>query len=451
MSSGAILFRGGRILDAAQSIDAEGDVLVVDGRVAKVAPGRTIDAPEGARVVACGGMLVTPGLIDPHVHLREPGGEAKETVKSGTASAVAGGFATVCCMPNTNPAIDTATTVRFVQQAAREAAKARVFVVGAATVGRKGEQLASMHSMASAGAVAFSDDGECIMNPAMMRRVLEVCASLGKAFMQHCQDHHLSEGGVMNEGAVATRLGLLPWPREAEEIIVERDVRLNKAIGAHYHAQHLSSGGSAAILRRARAEGIRCSGEASPHHLLLTDEACEGYDTQAKMNPPLRTKRDLAELKAAIADGTIDVLATDHAPHTVAEKARDFASAPFGIIGLDCALALYAKALVEDGVIGWPRMIELMTRTPAELCGLDALGLGTLREGAPGDVTVIDPMLEWTIDANAFASKSRNCPFHGWKVRGRATMTVVGGRVLFELPPAGSQPVSRPAAAAVGS
>lgn len=440
MSDATILFRGGRILDAAQQIDAEGDLLVVDGRVAKVAPGRRLDAPTGAQTLDCRGMLVTPGLIDPHVHLREPGGEAKETVRSGTASAVAGGFTTVCCMPNTNPAIDTATTVRFVQHAAREAARARVFVVGAATVGRKGEQLAPMQSMSAAGAVAFSDDGECIMNAATMRRVLEVCAALGKSFMQHCQDHHLSEGGVMNEGAVATRLGLLPWPREAEEIIVERDVRLNRAIGARYHAQHLSSGGSAAILRRARAEGVRCSGEASPHHLLLTDDACEGYDTQAKMNPPLRAKRDIAELKQAIADGTIDVLATDHAPHTSAEKARDFASAPFGIIGLDCALPLYAKALVSDGVIGWPRMIELMTRAPAELCGLDALGLGSLREGAPGDVTVIDPNLEWTIDVARFASKSRNCPFDGWKVRGRAVATVVGGRTLFELAPTPSDP-----------
>jgi len=433
VSAKAILFKGGRLLDASQSIDAEGDLLVADGRVAAISPGRSIDAPAAARVVDCGGKLVTPGLIDPHVHLREPGGESKETVRTGTASALAGGFSTVCCMPNTSPALDTATTVRAVQRAAREAGNARVFVVGAATVGRKGEQLAPMHSMAAAGAAAFSDDGECVMNPAMMRRVLEVCRALGKSFMQHCQDHQLSEGGVMNEGPTATRLGLLPWPREAEELIVERDVRLNRSIQARYHAQHLSSGGSAAILRRARAEGIRCSGEASPHHLLLTDEACDGYDTQAKMNPPLRTRRDIAELKAAIADGTIDVLATDHAPHTAAEKARDFASAPFGIIGLDCALPLYAKALVEDGVIGWPRMIELMTRTPAELCGLDALGLGSLKVGAPGDVTVIDPALEWTIDVEQFASKSRNCPFHGWKVRGRAVMTVVAGKVGFEL------------------
>jgi dihydroorotase len=319
-----------------------------------------------------------------------------------------------------------------VQQAARDAGRARVHVVAAATIGRKGEQLAPMAAMAAAGAVAFSDDGECIMNPALMRRVLEVCAALGRTFMQHCQDHVLSEGGTMHEGPTATRLGLLPWPREAEEIIVERDVRLNKSIGAHYHAQHLSSGGSAAILRRAQAEGIRATGEASPHHLLLTDVACDGYDTQAKMNPPLRTARDIAELKLAIADGTIDVLATDHAPHTAAEKARDFASAPFGIIGLDCALPLYVKALVDDGVIGWPRLIELMTRMPAKLCGLDAQGIGTLNEGTSADITVIDPMLEWTIQASEFASKSRNCPFDGWTVRGRAVLTMVGGRMLHD-------------------
>ena len=428
----AVLFSNGRILDAANGIDSEGDVLVVGGRIARVAPGGTIALPEGARRIDCGGLIVAPGLVDPHVHLREPGGEAKETILTGTQSAIAGGFTTVCCMPNTTPAIDSVPTVRFVQQAARDAGRARVHVVAAATIGRKGEQLAPMAAMAAAGAVAFSDDGECIMNPALMRRVLEVCAALGRTFMQHCQDHVLSEGGTMHEGPTATRLGLLPWPREAEEIIVERDVRLNKSIGAHYHAQHLSSGGSAAILRRAQAEGIRATGEASPHHLLLTDVACDGYDTQAKMNPPLRTARDIAELKLAIADGTIDVLATDHAPHTAAEKARDFASAPFGIIGLDCALPLYVKALVDDGVIGWPRLIELMTRMPAKLCGLDAQGIGTLNEGTSADITVIDPMLEWTIQASEFASKSRNCPFDGWTVRGRAVLTMVVGRMLHD-------------------
>lgn len=431
--SGLLLLRRGRILDASQGIDREGDVLVADGRIARVSTGGSIDVPQGTRQIDCGGKIIAPGLIDPHVHLREPGGEAKETIKTGTASAVAGGFTTVCCMPNTTPAIDTTTTVRFVQQAAREAGSARVFVVAAATVERKGELLAPMAAMAAAGAVGFSDDGEGIDSPAMMRRVLEVCASLGKPFMQHCQDHKLAAGGVMNEGPTATRLGLLPWPREAEEIMLERDVRLNRAPRARYHAQHLSSGGSAAIIRSARAAGLPVSGEVSPHHLLLTDDACDGYSTLAKMNPPLRTRADIDELKRAVADGTIDVLATDHAPHTAAEKSRDFASAPFGIIGLDCALALYAKALVDDGVIGWPRLVELLTRTPADLCGLSQHGYGSLREGSAGDVTVIDPNLEWTIDVDAFASKSRNCPFDGWRVKGRATTTIVGGRVMWEL------------------
>ena len=445
--SDILLLRRGRIIDAAQGIDAEGDLLVANGRIARIALGRSLDAPAGARTIDCGGRIIAPGLIDPHVHLREPGGEAKETIRTGTASAVAGGFTTVCCMPNTNPTIDTATSVRLVDQCAREAHSARVFVVAAATVGRKGEQLAPMASMAAAGAVGFSDDGDGIANPAMMRRVLEVCASLGKPFMQHCQDAALSEGGVMHEGAVATRLGLLPWPREAEEIMLERDVRLNRTPRARYHAQHLSSGESANIIRAAQAEGLPVSGEVSPHHLLLTDESCAGYNTLAKMNPPLRTASDIAQLKRAIADGTIDVLATDHAPHTDAEKARDFASAPFGIIGLDCALALYVKALIDDDVIEWPRLIELLTRTPAALCALEAInvccgttsnvssahGLGSLREGGVADITVIDPKLAWTIDVATFASKSRNCPFDGWKVRGRATHTVVGGRVVFEL------------------
>ncbi len=432
----ALLLRGGRIVDPARGVDATGDLLSVGGRIERVSPGRRIDdVPADCVVIECDGRIVAPGLVDPHVHLREPGGEAKETIESGTQAAAAGGFTTVCCMPNTTPCIDTPTVVRYVERAAR-GVDARVFVVAAATVGRKGEQLAPMASMAAAGAVAFSDDGDGIANPAMMRRVLEVCASLGKPFMQHCQDAQLSEGGVMNEGAVATRLGLLPWPREAEEIMLERDLRLDRRIGARYHAQHLSSGESAAILRRARAEGIPASGEVSPHHLLLTDDACLGYDTMAKMNPPLRGARDIAMLKEAVADGTIDVLATDHAPHTAAEKARDFASAPFGIIGLESALPLYAKALVEDGVIGWPRLVELLTLAPARLCGLSdgTSGIGTLAPEGASDISVIDPSLEWTIDASAFRSRSRNCPFDGWRVRGRAVLTILGGRIVHEVP-----------------
>ncbi len=434
----ALHFRGARLIDPRTQRDETGELLVVDDRIQSIAFGGRVDAPKHAEVIDCSGAILCPGLIDPHVHLREPGGEAKETILTGTQSAAAGGFTTVCCMPNTNPCLDTAMAVRFVEGRAAEAANSRVFVVGAATVGRKGEQLAPMASMSHAGAVAFSDDGDGIASAGMMRRVLEVCKTLDRAFMQHCQDPTLSEGGLVNEGPVATRLGLPPWPRDAEEVMLERDLRLNARIDARYHAQHLSSGGSARILREARARvgcdrAHRISGEASPHHLLMTCDACEGYNTGAKMNPPLRTKWDISELKLAIADGSIDVLATDHAPHTAAEKARDFASAPFGIIGLECALALYAKALVHDGVIEWPRLIELLTLQPAKLCGLDRKveGIGTLTVGGVADLTLIDPEHNWTIRVDAFRSKSRNCPFDGMTVRGKAIMTIRAGEVLF--------------------
>lgn len=432
----SILLSGGRVIDPASGVDATGDLLLRDGRIAALATKRGELKPSDAdQVIECEGKIVAPGLIDPHVHLREPGAEAKETIRTGAAAAVAGGFTTVCCMPNTTPALDTAAMVEFVRMRASEANLARVFVVGAATVGRHGEQLAPMGAMANAGAVAFSDDGDGIANAEVMRKVLAVCKSVDRAFMQHCQEPALTQGGVMNAGPLAARLGLGGWPAIAEEIMIERDIRLNRAIGCRYHTQHLSSGGSAEILRRARAEGQPVSGEVAAHHLLLTEDACDGYNTMAKMNPPLRTAGDIDALKKAVADGTITVLATDHAPHTAAEKARDFASAPFGIIGLECALPLYVKALVDDGVIGWPRLIAMMTIEPVRLCGFDRRAglesLGTLRVGGIADVTVIDPAATWTIRAAEFASKSRNCPFEGWTVRGRATHTIVGGVLRY--------------------
>ncbi len=432
----SILLSGGRVIDPASGVDATGDLLLRDGRIAALATKRgELKAADADQVIECEGTIVVPGLIDPHVHLREPGAEAKETIRTGAGAALAGGFATVCCMPNTNPALDTAAMVEFVRMRASEANLARVFVVGAATVGRHGEQLAPMGAMANAGAVAFSDDGDGIANAEVMRKVLAVCKSVDRAFMQHCQEPALTQGGVMNAGPLAARLGLGGWPAIAEEIMIERDIRLNRAIGCRYHTQHLSSGGSAEILRRARAEGQPVSGEVAAHHLLLTEEACDGYDTMAKMNPPLRTAADIRALKEAVADGTITVLATDHAPHTAAEKARDFASAPFGIIGLECALPLYVRALVDDGVIGWPRLIAMMTIEPARLCGFDRRpgleSLGTLRVGGIADVTVIDPGATWTIRAAEFASKSRNCPFEGWAVRGRAIHTIVGGVLRY--------------------
>jgi len=423
-----VLLRGGRVIVPDRGRDERADVLVAGDRVERISTSPITDA--GAHVIDCDGCLVTPGLIDPHVHLREPGAEHKETIRSGAESAIAGGFTTVCCMPNTTPAIDLPSLVDFVQMRAREAGFARVFCVGAATVGRKGETLAPIGAMAAAGAVGFTDDGDCVADAAVMHRVLLTCKSVDRVFMQHCQEPSLTSGAAMHAGAISAKLGLTGWPSVAEEMIVERDLRLNRKIGCRWHGQHLSSGGSVEILRRARAEGATATGEASPHHLLLTDSACDGYNAQAKMNPPLRGSADVEALRQGVADGTITVLGTDHAPHTSSEKARDFAAAPFGVVGLDCALPLYAKALIETGLIDWPRLIALMTIEPARLCGLDQMGLGTLVEGGPADITVIDPASKWTIDAAAFRSLSRNCPFDGWSVTGRARVVVVGGRVF---------------------
>ncbi|MFM8818049.1 MAG: dihydroorotase [Phycisphaerales bacterium] len=421
------LLRGGRVLCAASGVDQTADVLLAGGRVAAVSARRGELAAGDARIVDCDGLLVCPGLIDPHVHLREPGGEHKETIATGTAAALAGGFSSVCCMPNTSPCLDSAPLVEFVRLRAREANHARVFVAGAATVGRAGEQLAPMAAMARAGAVAFTDDGEGIASAQVMLRVLQMAKAVGRPFMQHCQEPSLTHGAAMNSGVLQARLGHGGWPSVAEELMLQRDLMLNRAVGARYHAQHLSAAGSADLLRAARAAGQPASGEVSPHHLLLTEDACDGDRTDAKMNPPLRTARDVQALRAAVADGTIDVLATDHAPHSPAETARDFASAPFGIIGLEHALPLYREALVDSGAIGWPRLIELMTLQPARLLGLDSMGLGTLRVGAPADVTLIDPDAAWTVDPAAGRSKSRNTPFAGRALRGRALHVFVDG------------------------
>ncbi len=421
-----LLIRGGRVIDPSRGFDETADVLLHGGTVAEI--GR-IDPPTDARVIDAEGCLVTPGLIDIHVHLREPDTEHEETVATGAAGAAAGGFTTVCCMPNTRPAIDSAMMVHHIHDRARQAGQSRVFVVGAATIGRAGEALADIQSMADAGAVAFSDDGDVVAEPAMMAAVLQTVHATGRCFMQHCQDPSLTRGGVMNAGPTAARLGLGGWPAVAEELIIERDIRLNRSIGCAYHAQHVSSGESAAILRSAQRDGQPVTGEVTPHHLLLTDEACLGYDTNAKMNPPLRTQDDIDRLKEAVTDGTITILGTDHAPHPMDRKMLDFADAPFGIVGLECALPLYRRALIDDGVIDWPRLIAMMTIEPARLVGLDRAGLGSLAAGGPADVTVIDPDEQWTIDPERFASAGRNCPFAGWTVQGRAVATIVGGRV----------------------
>lgn len=425
-----VLIKGGRVIDPASGFDETADVLVAEGRVQAIEsrPG-VIPSSGSLKVIEAEGCIVSPGLIDIHVHFREPDPIHRETIASGSASAINGGFTSVCCMPNTRPPLDHAAMIEFVRHKADLAKGARVFPVGCATRQRQGETVADIGTMARAGAVAFTDDGDPVADAGVLSRVLKTIKESGRCFMQHCQEPTLTRGAVMNAGPLATRLGLTGWPAIAEEIMIERDIRLNRGIGCTYHAQHLSSGDSASIIRRARAENLPVTGEVTPHHLLLTEAACEGYNTQAKMNPPLRNQRDIDMLKEAVADGTITVLGTDHAPHPAESKDTDFASASFGIVGLDCALALYKKALIEDGVLDWPRMLAMMTINPARIVGLDALGLGSLTTGGIADITVIDPDLPWTIDVKEFATTGRNCPFDGLAVTGRAIATIVGGEI----------------------
>ncbi|MBX3316734.1 MAG: dihydroorotase [Phycisphaeraceae bacterium] len=430
-----VLISGGRVIDPASGVDTVQDIAIEDDRIVEI--GVKLAKSPADRIIDATGKLVVPGLIDPHVHLREPGAEHKETIESGTLAAAVGGFTTVCCMPNTTPALDTPEMVTFVDGRSRSTAHCRVYTVAAGTKGRRGEEPSEISLLARAGAVGISDDGDAIASAGVMARVLTMTKQVGLAFMQHCQDPTLTVGASMHAGEVSVRLGLGGWPRVAEELIIERDVRLNTSIGCRYHVQHLSSSGSVEIVRRARAAGQPVTAEASPHHLLLTHEAVGGadgfaYDTNAKMNPPLREASDIAAIKAGIADGTITVLATDHAPHSVEEKARPFEEAPFGIVGLETALPLYVESLVKTGVIDWPRLIAMMTVEPAKLCGLHRIGLGTLAMGGTADVTVIDPEQEWTIRLEDLAGKSRNTPFLGRRVGARVVLTMVGGQIRHE-------------------
>ena len=422
----SILIQNGTVLDPSRVFERRADLLLRDGRVAAVGT----NLGKADRVIDARGMYVTPGLIDIHVHFREPGDEEEETVASGAAAAVAGGFTTVCCMPNTKPALDNEGLIEFVLREARRARLANVYPIGAITKGREGKELAEIGSMKQRGAVAFSDDGVGVADAAVMRKALQYSKMFDAVLMQHCEEPTLS-GGSMHAGLVSTTLGLGGIPAEAEQLMIARDLLLDRTIGCRYHAQHISTAGSVELIRRAKRDGMTwVTAEVSPHHLLLTDEACRGYDTNYKMNPPLRTAVDVKACVEAVRDGTIDCLATDHAPHLAEEKELEFPYAPFGIISLECALALYVKALVEPGHIDWMRLVDLMSTRGAAIVGLDK---GTLRDGADADVTIIDPDMEWTIDCEQFASKSRNCPFNGWRVKGRAVMTIVGGDVKWEL------------------
>jgi len=426
-----LLLTGGRIIDPASGLDQTGDVLIRGGVVADISTSSlTSDAP----TINCEGCIVSPGLLDIHVHFRDPdqAGTHEETIATGAAAAVAGGFTSVCCMPNTTPAIDSRAVVEAIQRRGEAANLARVFPVACGSIGRAGETVAPILDLVEAGAAAISDDGDGIADAGVMRRVLSLVAAADSVFMQHCQDPTLTRGAAMNAGPLATRLGLGGWPREAEELMLRRDLVLNRSIGARYHAQHLSVAESVTALREARAEGQPATGEASPHHLLLTEDACDGWNTLAKVNPPLRTAGDVAAITQGIAEGTITVLATDHAPHPAHSKNTDFASAAFGMVGLECALSLYREALIDGGVLDWPAMLAMMTCEPAAVSGLHHLGLGRLEVGGPADITVIDPDAAWTVEAARFCSKGRNCPFEGRAVRGRALATIVAGHLRHQ-------------------
>jgi dihydroorotase len=425
--SGSILIRGGRVVDPSQSIDGVHDVLVVDGVVAEV--GKGVDAPEGAREIDAKGLVVTPGLIDVHVHLREPGGEHKETIATGARAAAAGGFTAVCAMPNTDPVVDDPAGVGFVLAQGLAAGAARVYPIGAISVGQEGTRLAAIGEMVQAGAVGITDDGNPVMDSGLMRRALEYAQAFDIPVADHPEDLGLSGVGVMNEGLMATRLGLHGKPNASEDVHIVRDLILADLTGGHIHLQHVSTANGVEAIRQAKARGVRVTAEATPHHLILTDERVEGFDTDAKMNPPLRSAQDREAVREGLADGTLDVYATDHAPHHYDEKEQTFADAPNGIIGLETALGLGLTHVVGEGLIDLPTLIHRMSVAPAQAFGLPG---GTLATGSPGDVTIIDLKEAWTVDRAASLSKSRNTPFHGWELKGRAVCTIVGGTPVWE-------------------
>jgi dihydroorotase len=423
-----LLLKGGRLLDPSQRLDACGDLLLADGTVARI--GGDIEATEGMQVVDCAGAIVAPGFIDVHCHLREPGREDVETIATGARAAAAGGFTAICAMPNTEPVTDNQAAVGFIIRQAMRANAARVYPIGAISVGQRGEALAEFGEMVGAGAVAVSDDGRPVVSAHLMRTALEYAQAFDIPVIDHCEEPTLAHGGSMNEGVMSARLGIKGIPAEAEEIMVIRDILLARLSGGHVHLAHVSTKGSVELIRWGKDRGINVTAEVTPHHLTLTEEAVEGYDTYAKMNPPLRTEADVEAVREAVRDGTIDLVATDHAPHHYDAKEREFADAPFGIVGLETALALVVTELVEPGIIDFPTLVDRMSVTPARVFKLPG---GTLAPGAPADVTVFDPAHEWTIEPTAFLSKGRNTPYAGRTLRGRARCTIVGAQIVHQL------------------
>ena len=423
-----LIIRGGRVIDPGH-FDGEADLYIKEGRIAALKPGGgTSDADKGVKVIDARGKIVAPGLIDMHVHLREPGEEYKETIASGCRAAAAGGFTAVCAMPNTHPPNDCAQVTEFILEKAQRAGAARVYPVAAVSPGLAGEGLTPFYELAAAGAVAFTDDGQPVANSLLMRRALEYARGAGRPVFAHCEDPRLAAGGAMNEGPTATRLGLRGIPNAAESTVAQRDIALAGLTGGNLHIAHVSTRETVDAIRIAKAQKIPVTAEAAPHHFTLDDKAVCDYDPNTKMSPPLRTAADRDAVREGLADGTLDAIASDHAPHSSIEKRLEFDLAANGVIGLETSLALALK-LVHDGVLSLPRLIELMACQPARIIGVPC-GLQT---GMPADITIIDPEAAFTVSADSFRSKSRNTPFDGWKLKGRATATIVAGKIIFEL------------------
>jgi dihydroorotase len=421
----ALWIQNARVIDPASRRDAPGDLFIDQGRI--VAP-LSAAARKRARRIDARGLVACPGLVDVHVHFREPGQTHKETIATGSRAAAAGGFTSVVCMPNTSPVADNSGTIQLMKDVISRDAVVRVHPTGCITVGMKGQVLAPIGSLKRAGVVAITDDGECVQSNDLMRRAVEYARMFSLPVMDHCQDYSMTQGAVMNEGVVSTRLGLRGWPHAAEDIIVARNIILAEQTGAHIHLQHISSRYSVDHIRRAKARGVRVTAEATPHHLALTEDALGGYDTHFKMNPPLRTEADRQALIAGLRDGTLDIIATDHAPHTDYEKDKEFDYAPNGILGLETALPVCLDVLLRQARFKLSRVVDLMTRLPARIVDLPA---GTLAEGAAADVCLFDPEETWRYDARAGQSKSSNSPWSGRELRGRVRKTIVGGKVVY--------------------
>lgn len=421
-----LLIQHAMVVDPSQKLNGKMDIRIHDGRIAEIAP--TLMAGEGEEVFDATGLTAVPGLVDVHVHFREPGDEEEETIASGCAAAAAGGYTSVACMPNTDPAMDSESHMTFVYLRAQKSGLCRVYPVGAVTKGREGKELAEMGSMVRGGAVAFSDDGTAIPNAGIARRAFEYAHMLDKPIMEHCEDKSLAGKGVMHEGPVSTRLGLPGIPAEAEEMIVSRDIMLSNLTGARVHLQHLSTAGSVELVRRAKAQGLPVTAEVTPHHLTLTDEDVCGYDPSFKMNPPLRTVKDIDALIAGLKDGTIDMIASDHAPHAQEEKEIEFSFAAFGALGLESTVGVILTHLYHTGKMTLEELVPALSTAGARLLGVDG---GTLAVGGPADVTLLDLNRKWTIDVNQFKSKSRNCPFHGQECTGKVAGTILAGRIVY--------------------